>query len=323
MSVKEELLTKHDNCYVFGSYLDDYQDVYDLYKKQQGCFWTPPEIDFSGDRAIYIKMNKDEQHFFKMILAFFAAADGIVNENISNNFIEDIDIPVIKACYGWQAAMEDIHNETYTLLLESMIPDRAEKERLFEAVKHIPVIKKKYDYAHKWITCGCPFKYRLIGFLIFEGIFFSGSFCAIFWNKSKGGSKTLNGLVTANEFIARDEGLHCQFAVLLYSKLNNRLSEKEIHNMFKNAVDIEKEFINESLPCSMIGMNSNLMTEYIEYIADFWLIQLNYEKLYNTKNPFMFMESISLESKTNFFEQRVTQYSKAETQHTFILEDDF
>lgn len=319
----EELLKKHDNCYVFGSYLHDYQDVYELYKKQQSCFWTPPEIDFSGDRAIYLKMGDNERHFFKMVLSFFAAADGIVNENISNNFMEDIDIPVIKACYGWQQAMEDVHNETYTLLLDSMIPDKQEKEKLFDAVKNIPVIKKKYDYAHKWMTCGCPFKYRLIGFLIFEGIFFSGSFCAIFWNKSKGGAKTLNGLVTANEFIARDEGMHCEFAVLLYSKLQNKLTEKEIHNMFKNAVDIEKEFIIESLPCAMIGMNSSLMSEYIEYIADFWLIRLGYNKLYNTANPFTFMESISLESKTNFFEQRVTQYSKAEKEHVFKIEDDF
>ena len=319
----EELLKKHENCYVFGSYLHDYKDVYELYKKQQSCFWTPPEIDFSGDRAVYLKMGENERHFFKMVLSFFAAADGIVNENISNNFMEDIDIPVIKACYGWQQAMEDIHNETYTLLLDSMIPDKEEKEKLFEAVKHIPVIKKKYDYAHKWITCGCPFKYRLIGFLIFEGVFFSGSFCSIFWNKSKGGAKTLNGLVTANEFIARDEGLHCEFAVLLYSKLQNRLTEKEIHNMFKNAVDIEKEFIIESLPCAMIGMNATLMSEYIEYIADFWLVRLGYNKLYNTPNPFTFMEAISLESKTNFFEQRVTQYSKAETDHKFTIEDDF
>lgn len=319
----EELLKKHENCYVFGSYLHDYQDVYELYKKQQSCFWTPPEIDFSGDRAVYLKMDENERHFFKMVLSFFAAADGIVNENISNNFMEDIDIPVIKACYGWQQAMEDIHNETYTLLLDSMIPDKEEKEKLFEAVKHIPVIKKKYDYAHKWSSCGCAFKYRLIGFLIFEGVFFSGSFCCIFWNKSKGGAKTLNGLVTANEFIARDEGLHCEFAVLLYSKLQNRLTEKEIHNMFKNAVDIEKEFIIESLPCAMIGMNATLMSEYIEYIADFWLVRLGYNKLYNTPNPFTFMESISLESKTNFFEQRVTQYSKAETDHKFTIEDDF
>ncbi len=319
----EELLKKHENCYVFGSYLHEYQDVYELYKKQQSCFWTPPEIDFSGDRSVYLKMDNNERHFFKMVLSFFAAADGIVNENISNNFMEDIDIPVIKACYGWQQAMEDIHNETYTLLLDSMIPDKQEKEKLFDAVKNIPVIKKKYDYAHKWMTCGCAYKYRLVGFLIFEGIFFSGSFCAIFWNKSKGGAKTLNGLVTANEFIARDEGMHCEFAVLLYSKLQNKLTEKEIHNMFKNAVEIEKEFIIESLPCAMIGMNKNLMSEYIEYIADFWLIRLGYNKLYNTKNPFMFMESISLESKTNFFEQRVTQYSKCETQHVFKIEDDF
>ena len=321
--VNEELLKKHENCYVFGSYLNEYQDVYELYKKQQSCFWTPPEIDFSQDRNIYLKMDDNERHFFKMVLSFFAGADGIVNENISNNFIEDIDIPVIKACYGWQQAMEDIHNETYTLLLDSMIPNKEEREKCLNAVKHIPIIKKKYDYAHKWITCGCPFKYRLIGFLIFEGIFFSGSFCAIFWNKSRGGAKTLQGLVTANEFIARDEGLHCEFGVLLYSKLKNKLTEKEIHNMFKNAVEIETEFINESLPCRLIGMNADLMQQYIEYIADFWLIRLGYNPIYKSKNPFPFMDSISLDSKTNFFEHRVTQYSKAEVSHKFTIEEDF
>lgn len=323
MSHEEELLKKHENTYVFNTLLNDYQDVYELYQKQQSCIWTPPEIDYSMDKKVYESMTPNEQHFFSHILAFFAGADGIVSQNISTRFIEDIDIPIIQATYSFQNYMEFIHNETYSLLLQSMIPDKKQQEKLFNSIKTMPVIKKKYDYALKYMTCDCKFKYRLVAYILFEGIMFSGSFCAIYWNKTKGGEKTLNGLVTANEFIARDEGMHVEFGILLYSKLQEKLTQKEIHNMFQKAVDIEKEFINESLPCKLIGMSADTMSQYIEYLADFYLKWLGYEILYNVSNPFSFMESISIESKTNFFEHRVSQYSKAEKQHVFNLEDDF
>lgn len=323
MTEKEELLKKHENTYVFNTLLDEYQDVYKLYETQQSCIWTPPEIDYSMDKKVYESMTPNEQHYYSHILAFFAGADGIVSQNISTRFIEDIDIPIIQATYAFQNYMEFIHNETYSLLLQSMIPTQDERDKLFNSIKTMPVIKKKYDYALKYMTCDCKFKYRLMAYILFEGIMFSGSFASIYYNKTKGGDKILQGLVTANEFIARDESMHVQFGILLYSKLEEKLTQKEIHNMFKKAVDIEKEFINESLPCNLIGMNAKSMSEYIEYLADFYLKWLGYDKLYNSTNPFPFMEAISLESKTNFFEHRVSQYSKAEKQHEFKIEDDF
>ena len=319
MSITQETPTD----LIFVSRLSEYQDIYELYQKQQSCIWTPPEIDYSMDKNIFEKMTPNEQHFFKHILTFFAGADALVSENISINFINDFKPQVVKACYAFQNYMEFIHAETYSLLLTTMIPNREEQEKLFNTVKNYPIIQKKLDYATKWITCGCPLPYRLLGFIIFEGIFFSGSFCAIFWNKSRGGSKTLHGLVTGNEFIARDEGMHVEFGILLYNKLEKQLSQKEVHKMFSNAVEIEKEFIIDSLPCNLIGMNSKSMSDYIEYISDFYLSWLGYEKLYNTKNPFPFMEGISIESKTNFFEHRVSQYSKSQTIHKFTIEEDF
>lgn len=323
MKLKDKLLIPHDNSYVFNSHLAEHQDVYEHYRKQQGAFWTPQEIDYSRDREVYETMSDQERHFFKHILAFFAGADGIVSKNISTNFINDVDIPVVQCCYSFQNMMEFVHNETYSLLLDSMIPEQAERDELLNSIKTMPVIKKKYDYALKWMTCGCPFRYRLVGYIIFEGIMFSGSFCAIFWNKTKGGKKILDGLVSANEFIARDEGLHTEFGIMLYKKLDVRLSQVEIHKMFKKAVEIETEFINESLPCKMIGMNADLMTQYIQYLADFYLKWMDYEPMYHQTNPFPFMDAISLDGKTNFFEHRPSQYQKADTQHVFSLEDEF
>jgi len=311
-----------DTDLIFISRIDEYMDVYEMYQKQQASIWVPNEIDYSGDKAVFEDMNENEQHFFKNILCFFASADALVSENISSSFIDAFKPQVVKACYAFQNYMEMIHAETYSLLLTSMIPDRKEQERLFDTVRNFPVIQKKMDYGKKWITCDCSLAHKLLGYIIFEGIFFSGSFCAIYWNKTKGGAKCLQGLCTANEFIARDEGMHVAFGILLYKKLDVRLGEKEVHKMVDNAVKIEKEFIIDSLPCSLIGMNSSMMSEYIEYISDYYLVWLGYSKLYNTKNPFSFMDAISLESKSNFFEARVSNYAKAEVDHTFKCDDD-
>ena len=311
-----------DTDLIFISRIDEYMDVYEMYQKQQASIWVPNEIDYSMDKKVFEDMNENEQHFFKNILCFFASADALVSENISSSFIDAFKPQVVKACYAFQNYMEMIHAETYSLLLTSMIPDRKEQERLFDTVRNFPVIQKKMDYGKKWITCDCSLAHKLLGYIIFEGIFFSGSFCAIYWNKTKGGAKCLQGLCTANEFIARDEGMHVAFGILLYKKLEVRLGEKEVHKMVDNAVKIEKEFIIDSLPCSLIGMNSSMMSEYIEYISDYYLVWLGYSKLYFSKNPFSFMDAISLESKSNFFETRVSQYAKAETDHTFNCNDD-
>jgi len=312
-----------DTDLIFVSRLDEYMDVYELYQKQQASIWTPVEVDYSMDKAVYQAMTENEQHFFKNILCFFASADALVSENISSSFIDAFKPNVVKACYAFQNYMEFIHAETYSLLLTSIIPNRQEQERLFDTVRNFPVIQKKMDYGRKWITCDCSLHHKLLGYIIFEGIFFSGSFCAIYWNKSKGGAKCLQGLCTANEFIARDEGMHVAFGIMLYKKLESpRLGEKEVHKMVNNAVEIEKEFIIDSLPCGLIGMNSGMMSDYIEYISDYYLTWLGYNKLYKTKNPFSFMEAISLESKTNFFEARTTQYAKAQVDHKFNCNDE-
>jgi len=311
-----------DTDLIFISRIDEYMDVYEMYQKQQASIWVPNEIDYSMDKKVFEDMNENEQHFFKNILCFFASADALVSENISSSFIDAFKPQVVKACYAFQNYMEMVHAETYSLLLTTMIPDKKEQNRLFDTVRNFPVIQKKMDYGKKWITCDCSLAHKLLGYIIFEGIFFSGSFCAIYWNKTKGGAKCLQGLCTANEFIARDEGMHVEFGITLYKKLDVRLGEKEVHQMFDNAVNIEKEFIVDSLPCSLIGMNSQSMSEYIEYISDYYLAWLGYSKLYNTKNPFSFMEAISLEGKSNFFEVRVTNYAKAEVDHTFNCDDE-
>ena len=318
MSITQET----DTDLIFVSRIDEYMDVYEMYQKQQASIWVPNEIDYSMDRKVFEDMNENEQHFFKNILCFFASADALVSENISSSFIDAFKPQVVKACYAFQNYMEMVHAETYSLLLTTMIPDKKEQNRLFDTVRNFPVIQKKMDYGKKWITCDCSLAHKLLGYIIFEGIFFSGSFCAIYWNKTKGGAKCLQGLVTANEFIARDEGMHVEFGIMLYKKLDVRLGESEVHKMVNNAVNIEKEFIVDSLPCSLIGMNSQSMSEYIEYISDYYLVWLGYSKLYNTRNPFSFMDAISLESKSNFFETRVSSYAKAEVEHKFNCDDE-
>ena len=317
----EPLLQPIDNKYLFTAKLEEHMDVYDLYQKQQSAIWFPGEVDYSGDRQAYLKMNKQEQHFFSHILAFFAGADLMVVENIQSRFIDDVGhIPIIQTTYTFQAMMENIHSEAYNILLTSMIPDKQEQDRLLNAVKTMPCITRKMEFGDKYQKCNCPFAMRLYAYLLFEGVFFSGSFCAIFWNKSRGGS--LGGLISANEFISRDEGLHCTFAVMLYKKLKYRLSQAEIEAMTKQAVEIETQFICESIPVSMIGMNASTMTQYIHFVSDYWIKQLGHEPIYNVENPFNFMESISLDTKVNFFEARNTFYAKAETEHTFNCEED-
>jgi len=286
-----------------------HQDIWACYKKQEASFWTAEEIDLSKDRDDWDnKLNKDERFFIKHILAFFAGSDGIVNMNLLERFSMDVKVLEAKIAYSFQAAIENIHSEMYSLLIETYIDEPKEKDVLFNAIKTIPCIKKKADWAMKWIKSDDLFSKRLIAFAIVEGLFFSGAFCAIYWLKTRG---LMPGLTASNEFIARDEGEHCSFACLLYSKIVNRLDEKTIKDIFKDAVDIEKEFIIESLPCRLVGMNAELMSNYIEYVADRLLVQLGYTKIYNTINPFDFMEKIGMEGKTNFFEGKPTQYQKA------------
>lgn len=287
----------------------NHKEIWNIYKLFQAMFWTVEEIDFSKDHDHFVnKLNSGEQHFLKMLLAFFASADVIVNINLGERFIKDVKLREAIVCYDWQKMIENIHSEAYSLQIENIIKDVDEKQKLFEAVSNFDCIAEKANWAVKWIESTESFAYRLIAFAIVEGVFFSGSFCAIYWFKKRG---LMPGLCASNELIARDEGMHCQFAVLLYSMLNNKLSESNIHAMFMDAVDIETKFICESLPCSLLGMNSILMTQYIKYVADRLLVDLGYSKLFNVSNPFDFMESISLEGKKNFFEGRPTQYQKA------------
>ena len=285
-----------------------FRNIWDSYETQKACFWTAQEIDFARDYDDFKKLNENEQHFIKMVLAFFAISDGIVNLNLCENFINDVEITEAKICYRFQSMMEDIHAETYSLMIEAIIKDEKEKEKIFDGINNFTCIAKKINWAQKWIESDDSFEKRLIAFAIVEGIFFSGSFCAIFWLKKK---NLMHGLCHSNELISRDEAAHTDFACLLYSYVIDKLDENEVHNIFKDAVSIEKEFIIESLPCEMLGMNSKLMGEYIEYVADRLLNQLGYNKIYNTENPFDFMESISIENKTNFFEHRVSNYQLA------------
>ena len=286
-----------------------YINVWNLYKHHMSVFWTAEEIDLSKDKNDWVKLNNNEQFFIKNVLAFFAGSDGIVNENITERFINEIDSQEVKCFYGFQEAMENIHSETYSLLIDTYITDEEEKTRLFNGIETIPCVKKKAQWAIKWINDDkSNFATRLVAFACVEGIFFSGSFCAIFWLKKRG---LMPGLTFSNELISRDEGLHTQFAVELYKTENYKLDESIVHNIVKDAVDIETEFITQSLPCNLIGMNSILMTEYIQFVADRLLVQFGYNKIYNTENPFDFMELISMRTKTNFFEKRVGEYSKA------------
>tara|TARA_Y100000591_G_C21830543_1_gene699312 strand:+ start:747 stop:1670 length:924 start_codon:yes stop_codon:yes gene_type:complete len=282
-------------------------EIWKAYKKQMDCFWRAEEIDFSDDMNHWQTLNSNEKHFIKMILAFFAASDGIVLENLGMRFLSEVQLPEARAAYGFQLMMENIHSETYSLLIDSYVKDEKEKLKLFRAIDNFPCVKKKADWAIKWIQDKrSNFATRLVAFACVEGIFFSGSFCSIFWLKKRG---LMPGLTFSNELISRDEGMHTDFAVLLYNKLNKKCQKKKIHNMIQEAVEIEKEFICDALPCKLIGMNSKLMSQYIEYVADRLCVQLGYSKIYKVSNPFDFMEMISLEGKTNFFEKRVGDYS--------------
>lgn len=310
----EPLLTESKNRHVM--FPVEYPDIFEMYKKHVSTFWTADELNFQQDLLDLEKLTPNEKYFINHVLAFFAASDGIVSENLGQRFSNDVPKAEVRAFYAFQNAMEQVHSESYSLLIDSYVKDPVEKNDLFNAVTKFPAIKEKSDWCLKWIADTlAPFSQRLVAFAIVEGVFFSASFCAIFWMRERG---LLPGLSFANQLISRDEGLHTQFACLLYSKLNNKLDESVIHQMFKEAVDIEMHFITESIPCAMIGMNSELMKEYIKFVADYTIMMLGYNPLYNSQNPFAFMEFASLEGKTNFFEKRVSEYSKA-----VVTTDDF
>jgi len=279
-----------------------------MYKKAEASFWTAEEVDLSEDIKHWEKLNNDERHFITHVLAFFASSDGIVLENLAVRFMKDIQIPEARAFYGFQIMIENIHGEMYALLIDNYIKDPNEKHRLFKAIETVPVIKRKAEWALKWIGSERSFAERLIGFACVEGIFFSGSFCAIFWIKKRG---MMPGLTFSNELISRDEGLHRDFACLLYRHLNNKLDKSVILDIIISAVEIEKEFVCDALPVELIGMNKELMKTYIEFVADHLLSSLGVEKYYRVENPFDWMELISLQGKTNFFEKRVGEYQKA------------
>lgn len=302
---KEHLLQPDDNRFVM--FPIQYNDVWKFYKNQVGSFWTTEEIDFSKDYQDWCKLTKEEQHFLSMVLAFFAASDGIVLENLAVRFMNEVQIAEVRAFYGFQIAMENIHSETYSVLIDTYIKNPEQKQQLLHSIQTFPCIKKKSDWAQKWIhDHRSNFATRLVAFACVEGIFFSGSFCSIYWLKNRG---ILPGLIFSNELISRDEALHCEFAILLYSKLTKKLDKKKMQDIIKEAVDIEIEFICDALPCRLIGMNAELMTQYIKFVADRLLIQLGNKKLFNVANPFDFMERISLESKTNFFDRRNDSYA--------------
>lgn len=320
----EPILVENKNRFVL--FPIQHPDVWKMYKQAEASFWTAEEIDLSQDHNDWQhRLNEDERYFVKHVLAFFAASDGIVNENLAVNFIREVQIPEARCFYGFQIAIENIHAETYSLLIDTYIKDETEKNYLFHAIDNVPSIKKKADWALRWIENAPSFAHRLVAFAAVEGIFFSGSFCAIFWLKKRG---LMPGLCFSNELISRDEGLHCDFACLLYSMLQNKLSTEAIHAIIGEAVMGEKEFIAEALPVSLIGMNADMMKTYIEFVADRLLVALGHPKLYHAENPFPFMEMISMQGKTNFFEKRVGDYQKAgvmanKEAQIFALDDDF
>ena len=302
----------------------NYPRIWEMYKKHEASFWTAEEIDLSDDQKHWENLNDGERHFISHILAFFAASDGIVNENLAVNFMSKVQVPEARCFYGFQIMMENIHSETYALLIDTYVKDPAEKDRLFHAIDTVPAVQKKAEWALKWINNG-TFAQRLVAFAAVEGIFFSGSFCSIFWLKKRG---LMPGLTFSNELISRDEGMHCEFACLLYSMLSEKLSKEEATKIITDAVEIEKEFVTDALPVNLIGMNAKLMNQYIEFVADRWLVELGYDRVYNTTNPFDFMEMISLQGKTNFFEKRVGDYQKNGVLNTqeskaFSLDEDF
>jgi len=304
--MKEKILMENPHRFVL--FPIEHNDLWKMYKQQQACIWTAEEIDLGQDITDWEnKLNSDEQHFIKHVLAFFAASDGIVNENIAENFVNEVQYTEAKMFYGFQIMMENIHSETYSLLIDSYIKDKEEQLHLFHAIDTIPAIQKKAEWAVKWISSE-SFVERLIAFAAVEGIFFSGSFCSIFWLKKRG---LMPGLTFSNELISRDEGMHCDFACHLYNNhIDNKLSEKKIREIICGALEIEKEFILEALPVRLIGMNSELMAQYLEFVTDRLLTALGCSKVYNSTNPFDFMENIAIQGKTNFFEKRVAEYQK-------------
>jgi ribonucleotide reductase beta subunit family protein with ferritin-like domain len=318
----EPLLREDENRYVMFPIQDD--SIWKMYKKQVDCFWRAEEVDLSKDLADWAKLTADEKHFISMVLAFFAASDGIVMENLAVRFMNDVQLSEARAFYGFQIAMENIHSEMYSLLIDTYIHDSEEKSRLFCGVQNYPCISKKSEWAKRWIGDNrSSFASRLLAFACVEGIFFSSSFASIYWIKKRG---LMPGLTLSNEFISRDEALHTEFAILLYSKLNKKLAKKRVHEIIHEAAEIEKEFITEALPCRLIGMNANLMCQYIEFVADRLSVQLGYEKIYKTANPLDFMELISLCSKVNFFERTNSDYALANKQvdtDIFELNADF
>ena len=304
--LEEPLLTENKNRFVL--FPIQHNDIWQMYKQAEASFWTAEEIDLSPDLADWERLNDGERHFISHVLAFFAASDGIVNENLAVNFLSEVQYPEAKCFYGFQVMSENIHSETYSLLIDTYVRDSREKNKLFNALETVPCVAKKGEWALKWINSE-TFVERLIAFAAVEGIFFSGSFCSIFWLKKRG---LMPGLSFSNELISRDEGLHCEFACLLYTQhIKNKLPQERVYEIILDAVRIEKEFITDALPVALIGMNADLMAQYIEYVADFWLQRLGYEKYFNTPNPFDFMTTISLQGKTNFFEKRVGEYQKA------------
>ncbi|QJX46640.1 ribonucleoside-diphosphate reductase [Hymenobacter taeanensis] len=319
----EPLLTENPNRFVL--FPIQHNDVWQMYKKAEASFWTAEEIDLSQDQKDWENLNDGERHFISHVLAFFAASDGIVNENLAVNFMQEVQMAEARCFYGFQVMMENIHSETYSLLIDTYIKDPKQKDYLFNALETVPAVGKKGEWAIKWINSE-NFTERLIAFAAVEGIFFSGSFCSIFWLKKRG---LMPGLTFSNELISRDEGLHCDFACLLYKDhLQNKLPESRVHEIIKDAVQIEQEFVTDALPVNLIGMNAQLMSQYIEFVADRLLDSLGYSKIYGATNPFDFMEMISLQGKTNFFEKRVGEYQKAgvmseRTSNAFSLDEDF
>jgi ribonucleoside-diphosphate reductase subunit M2 len=324
-TIQDEPLLR-DNPHRFVLFPIRFPDIWKKYKDSESAIWTMEEIDLGSDMKDWEALNDDERHFIKHVLAFFAASDGIVLENLAERFMCDVKIPEARCFYGFQIAMENIHSETYSMLIETYIRDTEEKQRLFEAVETIPCIQRKAEWAMRWIKSSDSFAERLVAFAAVEGIFFSGSFCSIFWMKKRG---LMPGLTFSNELISRDEGLHTDFACLLYEKhIVHKLSQERVVEIISDAVIIEKEFICGALPVRLIGMNSELMSQYIEFVADRLLTALGHDTIYNVKNPFDFMEMISLQGKTNFFEKKVGEYQKAgvassEASKVFSLEADF
>lgn len=323
MTKEEKILIENPNRFVV--FPIQHHDIWKFYKDSQASFWTAEEVDLSVDVSEWETLNANEQHFIKNVLAFFAASDGIVNENLAENFVREVQYPEAKFFYGYQIMMENIHSETYSLLIDTLISDPNERDMLFNALDNNPAVAKKAKWALEWIKSD-SFAQRLIAFAAVEGIFFSGSFCSIFWLKKRG---LMPGLCFSNELISRDEGLHCDFACHLYNNhVVNKIGEDKIKEIILSALEIEKEFITESLPVSLIGMNADLMKQYLEFVTDRLLVSLKCSKHFNSENPFDFMTGIALEGKTNFFEKRVSQYNKAgvgktREENTFSTDADF